>query len=179
MWEGKRKAKWQFSGYLYFSIDKRQKNKTWAEEVEWQDQRWIMNDVNCGQRIHIVQVGMNICQQVSSRAGLKKTTKAWTPGYLLDVNIYKKEDHNRKEKAKLLSKVFYVFNLLISEHTWCNTGPLQTGNASLNVKWQVGLGSWSLWLVARVLGSISIPIITIYQSTELSEVQMNKAKGHY
>lgn len=68
------------------------------------------------------------------QAGLKKTTKAWTPGYLLDVNIYKKEDHNQKEKAKLLSKVFYVFNLLISEHTWCNTGPLQTANASLNVK---------------------------------------------
>lgn len=79
--------------------DKRQKNKTWAEEVKWWDQRWIMKDVNCGQRIHTVQVGMNICRQVSSSAGLKKTTKAWTLGYLLDVNIYIKRITIRKKKS--------------------------------------------------------------------------------
>lgn len=77
-------------------------------------------DVNCGQRIHTVQVGMNICQQVSSRAGLKKTTKAWTPGCLLDVNVYKKEDHNQKEEKLNCSQKYSrsLISLSVNIHAY-------------------------------------------------------------
>lgn len=58
-----------------------------------------MKDVNCGQRIHCP--GRHEHMQTGFTPALvsKKTTKAWTLGYLLDVNIYIKRITIRKKKS--------------------------------------------------------------------------------